>query len=92
MKTKNLQVRFDFRLSQEQKELMLQAKKRGNYKSLTDFVLEAIQEKANKILQRQDEILASERDCEVFFEALMNTPQPNDHLIKALKGYQETLK
>lgn len=92
MKSKILQKRFDFRLSEEQKKLMVQATKAGNYKTLTEFVLEAIQEKARKILQEKETTLSSELDCEIFVEALLNPPQPNPKLLKSVKNYQKFLR
>ncbi len=42
-------------------------------------------EQENKTAQ----ILASKRDQEIFFDALMNPPKPNEALKKAMKQYKK---
>lgn len=84
-------ARLDFRLSEEQKHLFEQATLLGDYKSLTDFILATLQEKAKKIIQEKEQILASERDKEIFFKAMINTPKPNEKLSEAMESYKKML-
>ncbi len=45
--------------------------------------------KQNKGVEDQAKILASEKDREVFFDALMNPPKPSEELLKAADVYEK---
>ena len=82
-------TRFDTKLTKVQKELFELATKIGGYRTLTDFMLSTAEEKAKTIVQQHEAILASERDKKIFFDAIMNPPQPNQRLRDAAKRYQK---
>lgn len=82
-------TRFDTKLTKVQKELFELAAKIGGYRTLTDFMLSTAEEKAKTIVQQHEAILASERDKKIFFDAVMNPPQPNQRLKEAAKRYKE---
>jgi len=79
----NKMTRFDGRIPEEQKNLFLKAAMITG-KTTSDFVFQAAVEKAILVLQEKEKILASERDKELFFDALMNPPKPNEALRKAV--------
>ena len=81
-------ARFDTRLSVEQKQFFERAAVLGGYRSLTDFVLSAVQEKAKHIMEEREQVLASQKDSEVFFNAIMNAEKPNNDLSDAAKHYK----
>lgn len=85
------QARFDTRLSKEQKTFFERAASIGGYRSLTDFVILTVQEKAKQIIKEKEAILASEKDSAVFFDAIMNPPKPNNDLIAAFEAYNDQL-
>lgn len=90
MATKELNkkdARFDTRLSKEQRELFEKAARIGGYRSLTEFVVAAVNQKAKEIIAEKEEILSSQRDREIFFDALMNPPAPNDALQKVAEEF-----
>ena len=64
----------------------------GGFRSLTEFIIQAVQEFANKIVEENQKMLASERDKSIFFDALMNSPSPNEELKRASKRFEELLK
>lgn len=76
-------TRFDTRLSKEQKELFEYAASLGGFRTLTEFVVFSAQQQANTIIEKYNSILATRKDREVFFDALMNPQEPNDSLKKA---------
>ena len=84
-------ARFDTKLSKEQKELFEYAALVGGYRTLTDFVVSAAAEKANEIIERQKTILASAKDREVFFDALMHPQKPNKALTQAHTRYKKAV-
>ncbi len=94
MATVNLnqeKTRFDIRLSKEQKMFFEKAAFLGDYRSFTEFVIKAVQEKAKKIIAEKEKIIASQRDSEIFFDAIVNSSKPNNKLIKAADKYKNHL-
>lgn len=81
-------ARFDTRLPQEQKELFEKAAQLGGYRSLTDFVILAAEEKANKIIEEKAQIIASQRDAEIFFNLVTQESEPNTALAQAAQVYK----
>ncbi|MFM9074867.1 MAG: DUF1778 domain-containing protein [Bacteroidota bacterium] len=81
-------ARFDTRLSQEQKTLFEQAASIKGYKSLSEFVVQVVQEAASNILEEHQSIILTEQDREIFFKALDNPPKPGKNLLKAAKEYK----
>jgi uncharacterized protein (DUF1778 family) len=86
LKTKT--ARFDTKLTLEQKELFLQAATLMGFRSLTDFVVSTVQEKAQSIIKEHGTILASQKDKDIFFEALLHPKEPSAKLIEAAKQYK----
>lgn len=84
-------ARFDTKLSKEQKEFFEYAASLGGFRTLTEFVIHALKEKADKIISEHKTIIASQKDREIFFEALINPPEPNARLKKAAARYKENL-
>lgn len=82
------QARFNARLPKEQKNLFEKAAYLGGYRNLTDFIILTAQEKAKEIIKEKEQILASERDSQVFFDALTNPSKPSESLKKAYDDYK----
>lgn len=92
-KTKTPEIaRFDARLPKEQKEFFEEAVMLGGYRSLSDFVISSAMEKAKIIVEERKTLLASKRDRELFFNALLNPPKPNEKLKAAARRYKQSLK
>jgi len=81
------QARFDARLPKEQKQFFEKAAYLGGYRNLTDFVVRVVQEKANEIIKEKEQIIASERDSQIFFDAITNPQKPSEALKSALDDY-----
>ncbi len=83
--------RLEARLSRTQKELIQHAADLAD-RSLTDFILSASQEAANKIIREHEVITLTAQESEKFVNALMNPPAPNLALKKAAKRYSDFLE
>ena len=81
-------ARFDAKIPKAQKQLFEYAASLGGFRTLTDFIINTVQEKANIIIEEHNTILASEQDREIFFDALMNPPGPNQKLRNAAERYK----
>jgi len=91
-KTENQQARFDTRLTQSQKDFFERAALLGGYKTLSTFILQSAQEKASIIIEEHEQFLRSERDKEIFFNALLNPEEPNTELANAALEFKEKIK
>ena len=85
---KQKKARFDTRLPEEQKMLFERAAQLGGYRNLTDFIVMTVQEKAQEIITKREQVIASEKDSEIFFNAINNPPKANKNLIEAVKEYK----
>ena len=84
-------TRFDARLPKEQKEFFEYASKIGGFRSLTDFIIQSVQLKAEKLVEEHNKIIASRKDQEIFFDLVFRGGQPNEELKSALKEYNNFL-
>jgi uncharacterized protein (DUF1778 family) len=94
MATKTIKAdktRFDTRLTKEQKQFFERAAAIGGFRSLTDFVILTVQEKAREIIRDEESIVASQKDSEIFFDAIVNAGKPNEELILAAKQFNKNL-
>lgn len=57
--------------------------------SLTDFLTRAAHNEAMKVITEHEQITLSQRDSEIFVNALLNPREPNSKLKKAAKHYKE---
>ena len=80
-------ARFDARLPKEQKQFFEKAAFLGGYRNLTDFVVRVVQEKAKEIIKEREQLIDSERDSEIFFNAISNPQKPSETLKNALDDY-----
>ncbi|MGE5394444.1 MAG: DUF1778 domain-containing protein [Candidatus Saccharibacteria bacterium] len=81
------QARFDTRLPKEQKQFFEKAAYLGGYRNLTDFIVRTAQEKAKEIIKEKEQILASEKDSQIFFDAIIRPKKPSKTLKKAFDDY-----
>src|SRR3990167_5999908 len=81
-------VRLEARLSRVQKDLLQHAADLLG-RSLTDFILTASQEAANKVIREHDIITLTVKESENFIQTLLNPPKPNAALKKAARRYKK---
>jgi len=85
------EARLDIRLNTVYKMFLKQVYKPAGYRSLSAFILQAAIEKAEAIIEKERTILASEKDKEIFFNALLETAAPNEALTKAAKAFKQAI-
>lgn len=59
--------------------------------TLNQFLVQAALEKAEKVIEKDKAIYLSNKDAQVFFDALDNPPEPNERLKNAFKNYKEKI-
>jgi uncharacterized protein (DUF1778 family) len=60
-------------------------------RSLTDFCLTALTEATRETIARHESLVLSERDREVFFDALIHAPRANARLRRAFRSAGERI-
>ncbi len=85
------QSRFELRLSKEDKLFFEEASQLAGYKTLSSFVISAVRDYASRILREKERILVSQKEKELFFDAIFSNMEPNDKLKKASKKYLKSL-
>ena len=88
MKTiNNKQKRIDLRVTQEQKDLLERAAHLKGM-SLSSYLLTNSLEAAQTDLEVHQKLVLSDRDRDLFLQLLVNPPQPNQALKKAMKQFE----
>lgn len=82
-------ARFEARITEDQKSIFLRAAALGGHRTLTEFVIESAQEKANAIIRDHDILSLTAKDKRIFVDALLNPPAPNAKLKQAAKRYKK---
>lgn len=82
--------RLEARITKEQKELFQRAADIQG-RTLTDFVITSVLDAAKRAIQEHEMITLSARDREVFVEALLNPPAPNEKLRAAAQRYRQNM-
>ena len=85
-------ARFDTRLPKAQKEFFEYAASLGGYRTLTEFVINSVQSKADEIVEKHTAIIASKRDQKIFFDAIMSPAVPGKKLSAAAKKYNKLVQ
>ena len=85
-------ARLDIRLPKEQKDFFEYAASIAGYRTLTEFVIVSIQEKAKKIVEDHNKIISSKKDQDIFFNELINPSKPNKALKSAASRFKKLNK
>ena len=84
-RTERLQVRLDARA-----KATLRRAAGYSRESLSQFVLSTALDEADRIIRRHESVTLSDRDWDLFYEALTRPPAPNNRKLKAaFKRYGE---
>lgn len=84
----NREERIELRVSSSDKRIFQRAQKLSGDKSFSSFIVRILKEKAEEIVAKNDRILATENDRQVFFDAVFGNSQPNENLLEATKRYK----
>ena len=85
--------RIEFRVSPEDKELFEYAKSILGYTSISEFIRYVLIKESRSIVEERNRILASQRDKEIFFNALMGKEEaPNAALLEAIEYHRNLVK
>lgn len=83
-------ARFDARLTLEQKALFEKAALLAGFRNLTEFIMQTVQFRSQEILREHEQILASQKDAQLFFDSITRPAKPNAKLRKAYRNNTPT--
>lgn len=83
-------ARLGFRVDAQTKKLVERAAALER-RSLTDFCLTALAQATEATIQRHQNLTLSDRDREVFFDALVHPPRPNARLKQAFRSAKRSI-
>lgn len=83
--------RLEFRCTPEQRRMIDRAASLAG-RSITDFVLDAVQEAAMRTINEFEVLKLNARDSAALAEALLNPPEPNAALRAAAERYKNAAR
>ncbi len=83
--------RLEARVSPEQKATFQRAAQLLG-RSLTDFMIDSLQQAAQRVIKENEILMLNEVDQQQFIDTLLNPPQPNEKLRIAMQRYKEAIK
>ena len=80
--------RIELRVSSEDKRIFKRAQKLSGDKSFSSFVVRIVKKEAEAIVSKNDRIITTEKDRQVFFDAVFGNLKPHQNLVAAAKRYK----
>lgn len=84
----NKDERIELRVSSADKRIFKRAQKLSGDKSFSSFIVRIVKKQAEKIISENDRIITSERDRQVFFDAVFSNTKPKQDLVAAAQRYK----
>jgi uncharacterized protein (DUF1778 family) len=84
----NKNERIELRVSSTDKRIFRRAQKISGDKSFSGFIVRVVKQQAEEIVAKNDRIIATEKDRQVFFDAVFGNTKPNQNLVEAAKRYK----
>lgn len=84
----NKDERMELRVSSADKRIFKRAQKLSGDKSFSSFVVRIVKKEAEEIVAKQDRIIVSEKDRQLFFDTVFGNTKPNQNLVAAAKRYK----
>jgi uncharacterized protein (DUF1778 family) len=80
--------RIDLRVTRDQKEVLARAAVLSGL-SMSSFLVAKALNEAKKIVSKNESIVLTNRDRDLFYSLLKNPPKPNKNLISLMKNHRE---
>lgn len=84
----NKDERIEIRISPHDKRIFQKAQKLSGDKSFSSFIVRVVKKEAEEIVAKNDTVIASERDRDIFFKTVFGDSKPNSNLIEAAEKYK----
>lgn len=80
--------RIEIRISSHDKRMFQKAQELSGDKSFSGYVTRVLRKHAEEIVAKNEQIIASERDRNIFFDAVLRDSKPNTNLVEAAARYK----
>lgn len=87
----NKDERMELRVSSADKRIFKRAQKLSGDKSFSSFVVRIVKKEAEEIVAKEDRIIVSEKDRQLFFDTVFSETKPNKNLVAAAKRYKSKM-
>lgn len=84
----NKDERIEIRVSAQDKRIFKKAQKLSGDKTFSSFILRVVRQEAEEIVSKNDRVISSDRDRQIFFDAIFGNQKPNQKLRKAAQNYK----
>ncbi len=81
-------ARFEARITEDQKAIFQKAAVLGGHRSLTEFIIQSAQEKADALIRDHEILNLTAKDKRIFIDALLKPPAPNKKLKSAAERFK----
>ena len=88
----NKDERVEIRISSHDKRIFQEAQKLSGDKSFSSFIVRVVKKQAEEIVAKNNRSILSERDREIFFDAIFGDSKPNSDLIEAANRYKSQME
>lgn len=80
--------RIEIRVSSKDKKMFKLAQKLSGDKTFSNFIVRIVKNHAEDIIAKNNKILISDRDRQLFFDSVFSDTEPNQNLINAAKRFK----
>lgn len=80
--------RIELRVTPTEKKIFKKAQRLSGDKSFNSFIVRILKKQADEIISKNDKIIHTERDRQVFFDAVFDNEKPNQDLLEAAERYR----
>ncbi|MBR9859310.1 DUF1778 domain-containing protein [bacterium] len=84
----NKDERIELRVSPSDKRMFKRAQRLSGDRSFSSFVVRILKKEAEEIVAKNDRIIATEKDRQVFFDAVFGNTKANQNLVAAAEKYK----
>ncbi|HLT71557.1 MAG TPA: DUF1778 domain-containing protein [Cyclobacteriaceae bacterium] len=84
--------RIEIRVSPEDKGTFQRAHELSGERTFSAFIISVLKDKSKEIIEKNNRILATDRDREIFFESIFTEQQPNKTLREAADKYKKRIR
>ena len=84
----NKDERIEIRVSATEKRIFRRAQKLSGDKSFSSFIVRIVKKQAEAIVAENDKIIATEKDRQIFFDAVFSSSKPNSNLVAAAQRFK----
>lgn len=80
--------RIELRVSSSDKRIFKKAQELSGDKSFSSFIVRVVKQRSEEILARNNRIIETEKDRQIFFDSVFSNSKPNQNLLEAADRFK----